>query len=128
MVTVIYMTRIRLITMEQMDNYCKGKEDEKESISDDLDSFNEDIRLGEEPDHDAFTYFLTKLTKEEMKLVDIKDENFMHNFLATMDADVSKVGMEASESNSKFVLAWGARETFTIEYSLKRNFEFQLLQ
>ena len=40
-----------------IDLYCKGNEDEKESVNDDLELLLEDIRLGEEPDDFVTTYF-----------------------------------------------------------------------
>ena len=124
MVTKIDMKRWMLITKEQMEVYCEGNNEFfKESINDDLDFLFEDLRLGEEdypPDYPAesfVTYFLPKLTNEELKMVERKDENFMDTFDLKMDADVSKTKMEASESNSKFVNAWGFRSTFKIENS-----------
>ena len=54
-----------LITKEQMENYCIGKEAEKESVNDDLEKFFEEIRLGK--DHDEFveTYFLVFFTQTD---------------------------------------------------------------
>ena len=120
MMTIINMSRKNLITEEKMKNYCKGKELEKESINDDLDSFFEDIRLGKQPKDWAGTYFLPKLTEEELKLVETKDSDFMETFYSKMDADVTNAEMKLSESDSKFVHCYGWRETFTIE-NLKRK-------
>ena len=78
----------------------------------------EDIQLGKKPDDYVPTYFLPKLTKEELKLVERKDEDFMHTFMEQMYADVDKTEMMLSESDSKFVFGDGRRKTFTIEYSL----------
>ena len=44
-----------------MANYYKGKEYEKFSFNDDLESFFEDLRLGKDPKEQALTYFLPKL-------------------------------------------------------------------
>ena len=37
-----------------MESYCKGEEDEKDSVNDDLESLFENIRLGKEPDEYLF--------------------------------------------------------------------------
>ena len=114
------MSREHLITVEKMENYCNGKEHEKESVNDDLDSFFEDIRLGKQPKNWAGTYFLPKLTEEELKLAEWKDYDFMQTFYSKMDAGVTNAEMKLSESDSKFVHCYGWRETFTIE-NLKRK-------
>ena len=118
MLTIIDMRRTRLITKEKMENYTKGKEDEKESINDDLESLFEDLRLGIQPRDLVQTYFLPKLTEEELKLSDEKDtidkEIFLESF-TSREPDVDKAEMIASKSRSKFILSLGWRETFTIE-------------
>ena len=98
-------------------DYCNGKEGETESVNDDLDSFFEDLRVGNEPDDDVLTYFLPQLTKEELELVEQKDEKFMKTLRLKMNSDVNKAEMAASESNSKFVDTWGYRRTYTIQNS-----------
>ena len=115
MVTTVCMDRWRLITNERKLNYWKGNEPEKESVTDDLESFFEDIRLDEKPNEKAYTYFLPKLTEEELDLVEEKDTKFMDSLSFNMNADVDKAEMEASESDSKFVEGWCRRRTFTIE-------------
>ena len=115
MVTEIGLRRFHLITKEKMENYSKGKESRKLSVNDDLESLFDDIRLGKKPVDFVRTYFLPKLTKEELKLVERKDNNFMKTFVHDRGADVSEAEMELSESESKFVRAVGWRETYTIE-------------
>ena len=118
MVTRILMWRNYLITKEKMEHYCKGKEDRKESINDDLEKLFEDYQLGKEPDDEVYTYFLPKLTKEELDLVKRKNSDFMNTFDFGMDADVDKAEMMLSESDSKFVRGVGGRITSTIENAL----------
>ena len=115
MLTIIYLYRDRLLTKEEMENYCKGNEGRKQSVNDDLDSFVEKIRLGDEPlsYDDVWTYFLPKLTEKELELVDRKDDNFMNTFEAA-NPDVEKAKMAASESDSKFVKGCSRRRTFKI--------------
>ena len=67
MVTSIYFYRSELITKEKMESYCKGDEWLKESVNDDLESLFENIRLGKEPDEQVYTYFLPKLTEDELE-------------------------------------------------------------
>ena len=119
MVTMIQMWRVKLSTKEKMETYCKGKHIRKESVNDDLESLFEAIRFGKEPIDFVRTYFLPKLTAEELQLVEGKDNDFMYTFLHGSNADVEKSKMEASKSDSKFVFAWGQRKTCTVEDSEK---------
>ena len=121
MVTFIDMSRMELITKERMENYCNGKELQKESVNDDLEKLFEDIQLGKKPDLFVPTYFLPKLTKKELDLVERKDEDFMHAFAYEMYADIDKAKMLLSESNSKFVLGEGRRRTLTIKNPLPKK-------
>ena len=50
MLTSIHMSRLDLATKEAMEKYCKGEEDMKDSVNDDLESFFDDLRLGKKPD------------------------------------------------------------------------------
>ena len=120
MVTIIWMRRWKLITKEAMEKYCKGEKNEKDSVNDDLESLFEDLRLGKEPDEFANTYFLPKLTEEEMELVEKKDTTYLETFYWD-DPDVSEAEMLLSESDSKFVEGWGRRKTFTIEHSSEQS-------
>ena len=118
MVTIIYMQRNHLITKESMNSYTNGEEDVTESINDDFESLFEDLRLGKEPVDCVETYFLPKLTQEELKLVDQEDEIYLESF-TMLEPDVHRAELIASESRSKFVLGLGWRETLTIENSSK---------
>ena len=116
MVTTLYMWRRNLITKEIMMDHCKGNDKwRKKSVNDDLESFFEDIRLGKEPNDEVYTYFLPKLTEDELDLVEENDYDFMQTFSRGMIADVDKAEMAASESDSKYVYGSCLRETFTIE-------------
>ena len=119
--TIIYMRREFLITKEKMLNFCNGKEALKKSVNDDLNSFFEDLRLGKQPDYLVPTYFLPQLTEEELELIEQKDENFMKTFSDGMFSDVEKAEMAASESESKYVHAYGNRKTYTIENTPKED-------
>ena len=110
-----------------MEKYCKGEEKipyleetYKDSVNDDLESFFEDLRLGKEPDEHVWTYFLPKLTEEEMELVEQKDTNYFQTFYED-DPDVPEAEMLLSESDSKYVKGWNHRRTFTIDLRKRRH-------
>ena len=119
MVTNIYIYRRNLITKEKMENYCKGEEKEKHSVNDDLESFLENIRRGKEPDEEVITYFLPKLTEEELELVDRRDTSYLQTF-SNLNPDVEEAEMMLSESDSKYVHGVSGRRTFIIE-NLSKN-------
>ena len=121
MLTNIYMKRQHLITKENMEYYCDGKNDQTESVNDDLDSLFEDICLDNESNGRFETYFLPKLTQNELELAETKDKDFINTFARNWRADVPKVEMKRSESDSKFVFGWCLRTTVTIENSFKRK-------
>ena len=97
-----------------MDKYCKGEKIRKDSVNDDLESFFQDLRLGQETDEFVQNYYFPKLTKEEMELVERKDISYLETF-DSLNPDVAKAEMKLSESDSKFVYGWCRRRTFTIE-------------
>ena len=80
MVTMICLRRRSLITKEEMESFCKGEDFRKDSVNDDLESLFENIRLGKEPHHEAWTYFLPKLTDVEMDLVERRDTSYFETF------------------------------------------------
>ena len=132
MVTSIYMLRIKLITKENMENYCTGKEYATNSINDDIELLFEDLRLGKAPSEIVQTYFLPKLTEEELELVEKKDSHYLQTFSTSQylyisaiqnmirwgsrdHPDVSEAEMKASESKSKFLQGKCYRRTYTIK-------------
>ena len=124
MVTVIDLKRNNLITKEKMESLCKGEHRWKDSVNDDLESFFENIRLGKEPNERVSTYFLPKLTKEELKLVEGRDTSYLHTFYngaprrhggLGKNPDVDEIEMMLSESDSKYVEGESQRRTFVIE-------------
>ena len=126
--TIVNMRRKKLITKEKMETYCTGKESvngSEDSVNDDLESFFQDIRDGKELTgrYGVWSYFLPKLTKEELKLVERRDQNFLETFSATLVggtydvADVDEAEMKSSELKSKFVYGLCSRVTLTIKNS-----------
>ena len=122
MVTRIDLERWELITKEKMESYCKGEKDEKDSVNDDLESLIENIRLGKEPNRYVDTYFLPKLTEEELELVAIRDTSYLQTF-NWRNPDVDETQMMLSESDSKYVRGWARRRTFVIENSFKNSLQ-----
>ena len=116
MVTSIFLERWDLITKEKMERFCKGEEYEEDSVNDDLDSLFENIRLGKEPDEEVYTYFLPRLTEEELELVERRDTSYLRTFFSGNPA-VDETGMMLSESDSLYVLGRSRRKTFGIENS-----------
>ena len=104
-----------------MESYCKGDENEKDSVNDDLESLFENIRLGKEPNEDVTTYFLPKLTQKELALVERRDTRYLQTFREGNSADVDKTEMMLSESDSKYVRGFSWRSTFVIENSSKNH-------
>ena len=113
MVTSIYMRRNELITKKVMESYCKGKRNEKDSVNDDLESFFKDLRHRKQPDACVWTYFLPRLTEEELELVERRDTSYLATFCKKNN--VEKTEMMLYKSNSKYVEGWGQRKTFTID-------------
>ena len=108
------MIRSKLITIEAMERYCNGKEKLIASVNDDLGSLFEDLRLQNEPDEKARTYFLPKLPNKEIKLVEEKELSYFQTFMES-NPDFEKAEMKLSESNSKFVQGECWRRTNIIE-------------
>ena len=117
MVTSINLDRWELITKEKMQSYCTGKNYEKDSVNNDLESLFKKIRLGKEPDEGVRTYFLPKLTEEELELVEGNDTSYFQTlYCSNATADVM-----LSESDSIYVYGFSRRKTFVIENSSKKS-------
>ena len=96
----------------------------EESIQDDLESFFEKLKIGNEKREDVVTYFLPKLTNEELKLVELKDENHLQEYVwqiigRTVDVDPEQ--MKKSESDSKYVRSKCVRYTYLLKTSKNRR-------
>ena len=87
----------------------------KDSVNDDLESLFENIRLGKEPNEEVLTYFLPKLTEEELELIERRDTSYFHTFTVSWNPDVDKYEMMLSESESKYVKGESRRRTFVLK-------------
>ena len=127
MVTMIDMGRLHLITKEKMVDGSKGKfEDEfgdyKESVHDDLDSFFQKLQNGQLEEELVGTNYYPMLTKEELKLVEQRNQDHLESYIWHYDGknpDIDKEEMDKSESKSKFVRGACGRYTFMLK--LKEN-------
>ena len=108
MLTILYMSRWKLITKHEMMEIQRCF---AESINDELESFLEDLKLNKQPIHTVRTYFLPSLTDEELELVEQKDSNYLDTFLLSHRPDAEVLN---SKSESKFVKAINYRETYLI--------------
>ena len=111
MVTFSSLIRNQLITQSAVEDYCKGV---YESINDDIQSVFDDIRLGLEPYELIRTYFLPKLTEEELALVELNDSIYLQSFWSPFP-NPRIAGMK-----NEFVLGECERRTLTIN-NLKRQ-------
>ena len=118
MVTSINLRRWELISKEVMESYCKGEKPQKDSVNDDLESLFGTIRLGEKLDEKVRSYFLPKLTEEELDLVERRDPSYFQTFQSSE--------MMLSETDSKYnlyVKGISRRKTFVIENSSENSYE-----
>ena len=130
MVTMLQMSRQNLITKEVMESFCNRSFYKRnivgfhthESVFDDLDSFFTNLTNGKNREvctlHQKISYFVPKLTEKELKLVELKDENYFKTFEDFRslygNVDVDETEMKLSESKSKFVNGVGKRWTWII--------------
>ena len=125
--TIIYMEKEQLITKEMMESYCKGEHYPRNiSVNEDLETLFQDLQLGKEPSYDAITYYLPKLTVDEMTLVEKKDQTYFQKFFTgvyplninySKKPDVDDEEMKMSESRSKFILAKSHRKSLKLKMS-----------
>ena len=122
MVTSIYLRRLGLISKYEMESYCKGEDTlRKVSVNDDLESLFEKILLGKKLDEWVQTYFVPKLTEEELEFVDRRDTSYLRTFESS-HPDLNEIGMPfLKESDSKYVQGWSDRRTFVIKNSSKNS-------
>ena len=117
MITNLLMYKNYLMTKEKMEDFFDFKkypEDmwiPRESINDNLENFIEDLRHKKEQEHSSETYFVAKLTKEEMEFFQNKNKEHKKTYFRwsfstlpdTSGPDVSVEEMKLSESKSKYV-------------------------
>jgi len=127
--TMLHMRRRNLITKEKSKQAAQGKlknepiwKDYEGSINDDLDSFINNLQNSNEMgDEKVKSFFLPKLTKEELKLVEEKDEEHMMTYWFQIHADVDVKEMKKSDSKDKYLHSLCIRETVHLNSRIKPN-------
>ena len=120
--TRLRMNRRNLITKEKFKAAYQGKmknefgwRDYEGSINDDLESFFNNLQeissQEEVKEGHVRSFFLPKLTKEELKLVDEKNSEHMMTYWGKFYADVDEEEMKKSDSKDKYVHVGCFRET-----------------
>ena len=125
--TMLCMERRYLITKEKSKQAAEGKlknepiwENYEGSINDDLESFINNLQNSNEvEDEDVWSFFLPKLTKEELKLVEEKNREHMMSYFWEFNADVDVEEMKQSDSKDKYLHSWCRRKT--VHLSLESN-------
>ena len=124
---MLYMERLNLITKEKVKKAYKGElknesfwKDYEGSINDDLERFLINLQNQEEVKYEVVRSFFTpKLTNEELKLVQDRNEEHLktywyHSF-NDVNPDVDEVEMNESDSKSKYVHGTCHRETIPLK-------------
>ena len=119
MVTAIYLKKDSLITKEKVESYSNGEQGIRRSFNDDLETLFEELQLGKNPSRSTRTYYLPKLTQDELALVDSRDKKFFRTF-DRMYPNVSKKEME-TVSDSEFILGVSQRRTFRISINKRHT-------
>ena len=109
--STLNMLRINLITKEKSIQAAEGKlkndedwEHYEGSINDDLDLFINNLQNSNEiRDETVWSFFLPKLTEEELELVEEKNYEHMMSYGYELDADVGIEEMKQSDSTDKYV-------------------------
>ena len=129
--TTLTMYRRDLITQEESKQAAEGKlkndpewEDYDGSINDDLDSFINNLQNSNElKDEKVESFFLPKLTEEELKLVEEKNQehimSYMDGLYGCPDVDVEE--MKQSDSKDKYVHCECRRETLHLTLESNRT-------
>ena len=68
----------------------------------------------------VITYFLPKLTEEELELVERRDASYLQTF-SYLNPDVKETEMMLSDSDSKYFHGFSGRRTFVIENVSKNH-------
>ena len=102
----------RIYKVDEDGNICQG------SIYDDLESFQYNLLFKEKiNDENVNSLFMPKLTKQELKLVDIKNSSYMETFMSKFQADIDDEEMKKSNSESKFLHGRCFRDTTVLNVS-----------
>ena len=131
--TYLVMERYNLVTKETVKKAYKGtmKNNEdweyfKGSINDDLETFFINLQNKKSiKTEKVLSFFTPKLTEEEMKLVEERNEEHLRSYsrysVDQKNPDVDAEEMKKSNSRTKFVHGGCLRETELLKVALKRK-------
>ena len=117
------MVRWKLVTKEKTKEAYEGKlkndeewKDHDVSINDDFETFFTNLQGQKEIENEwVYSFFLPKLTEEELKLVEDKNEQHLSTYYLR-NPDVDPEEMKRSDSKSKYVYGrcWRATIQLTL--------------
>ena len=124
------MWRRKLITKEKAKEASKGKltnekfwKNQKTSINDDLETFYTSLLNSKEiKEEKVHSFFTPKLTDEELKLVETKNEDHLNTYFyhcSLRNPDVDPDEMKKSDSKSKYVHGECFRRTYSLTLGKK---------
>ena len=126
--TMLYMARLNLVTKEKVKKAYKGElkndpdwADYKGSINDDLEKFFINLQNQKEvKEEDFWSFFAPKLTNEELKLVQERNQEHLETYsshFVGLNPDVDVEEMNKSFSKSKYVhgRCWRCTLPLTLE-------------
>ena len=125
MLTMLCMWQVELVSEEKAKEAWDGKLKNAKtwgeiSVYDDLEIFYANILNSKEIKEEVVHSYLTsKLTEEEMKLVENKDVDYLSSFRQSYYTYQEE--LEESNSNSKYVHGQCIRWTFTLERNKKKK-------
>ena len=116
--TTLSMHRITLITSKREKEFHMGirYRYEKNSANEDLETFFKNVRHGNKLDSNIHTYFLPKLTEEEMELIEKKDPKYLTTLRSPYPIkQVSVVDVPTKNATPEYVECLCYRSTVAIE-------------
>ena len=134
LLTVLNMYRWKVVTKEKVKQAYEGKlkndeewNDYQQSIGDDLDTFFTNLQSQKEIKNEVVgRFFLPKLTEDELKLVEQRNEQHLSTYSEhyfQLNPDVDPEEMKKSDSRSKYVVGRCKRKTWhlTIESNARKK-------
>ena len=139
--TVLHNWREHIITKKEMKKYYDGKMEidrglrigqnrYKESTLDDMESFIANILIGDVKEEDKYTFFLPKLSNEEVRLIEDQDIEYLNSFACYIkhleNPDVKydeslSLDMLEKESKTKFLRGGSRRKTIFLKPPLHKS-------
>ena len=130
--TMLHMFRWKLVTKEKVKQAYEGKlknEEEwklyEQSIGDDLETFFTNLQSQKEIKNEyVWSFFLPKLTEDELKLVEQRNEQHLSTYwrhYIGLNPDVDPEVMKKSDSRSKYVYGQCFRRTMHLKIENRKR-------